>query len=479
MSSKTYAEQIKALEDTRAALQERMKNVVAKSMEEGRSLETDEAQEFDDLTAQIKTLDADVARLKTLETIDKATAKPIEETAEQKAVKAFSAVQVKNTEKLEPGIEFTRYAMCQIKSKGNAEVAFRLAAKHYPENERVVNTLKAQAEGADLGQIMKAVVAAGTTTNATWAQPLVEYQDFSGDFIEFQRAGSILGQFGTGNIPSLNRIPFNVTIKGQTSGGTAGWVGEGKGKPLTKADFNAINLGWAKVAAISVLSNELIRFSSPSAERLVRDMLVGAVNERLDIDFINPAKTAVAGVSPASITNGATSIASSGNDAESIRNDIRALWAPFITARNPPRTAVYIMDSLTALAVSQLQNPLGQSEFPGLTMNGGMLLGVPVIVSDHLPRNAGGGIVVLVNAQDVYLSDDGQVTLDASQEASLEMVDNPTQDSGAGTGAELVSMFQTNSTAFRAERYINWGRRRNSGVAYLTAVNWGAPAVSP
>ncbi|WP_206608024.1 hypothetical protein, partial [Mycobacterium tuberculosis] len=88
--------------------------------------------------------------------------------------------------------------------------------------------------------------------------------------------------------------------------------------------------------------NELIRFSSPSAERLVRDALAAAVNERLDIDFIDPAKAAVANVSPASITNGATAVASSGSDADAIRNDVKRLWAPFIAARNPPRSAVYL-----------------------------------------------------------------------------------------------------------------------------------------
>jgi hypothetical protein len=34
-------------------------------------------------------------------------------------------------------------------------------------------------------------------------------------------------------------------------------------------------------------------------------------------------------------------------------------------------------------------------------------------------------------------------------------------------------MFQTNSVAIRAERTINWMRRRDSAVAYLTGVSWG------
>jgi hypothetical protein len=53
------------------------------------------------------------------------------------------------------------------------------------------------------------------------------------------------------------------------------------------------------------------------------------------------------------------------------------------------------------------------------------------------------------------------------------MDDAPTMDSDTPTGTSVVSMFQTNSVAFRAERTINWKRRRDEAVVYLTGVNWG------
>lgn len=80
--------------------------------------------------------------------------------------------------------------------------------------------------------------------------------------------------------------------------------------------------------------------------------------------------------------------------------------------------------------------------------------------------------LILVNAQDVYLADDGQVVIDASREASLQMEDSPTNSSKTGTGAQLVSMFQTNSVAIRAERFINWRKRRPEAVAYVSGVNY-------
>jgi len=466
-----YLDQIKSFKETRAAQVAAMEGIQQKAMDEGRSKDAAEQEEFDTASDQIKAIDREIKDLEAMEALNVAKAAPVQDITKQR--ERIPAV-AKNTEKLEPGILFARYAMCKMASQGNPAMAAELAKSHYPQHENIVKSLELEARGQKFSGLMKATVEAGTTLDATWAAPLVDYQNFAGDFVEYLRPRTILGQFGQGNVPSLNRIPFNVRIAGQTTGGNAYWVGEGAPKPLTAFDFTATELRWNKIATIAVLTNELIRFSNPSAERLVRDGLAAAVIERADIDFIDPAKTLVANVSPASITNGATAIPSSGSTADDVRADIQALWAPFIAARNAPRNAVYIMDSTTALALSLMLNPLGQTEFPGLTMNGGTFMGVPVVVSDYLPVSSAGGMVVLVNASDIWLADDGQVTIDSSREASLQMLDNPTNNSATGTPTTMVSMFQTNSTAFLAERFINWARRRASGVAYLTGVNWGA-----
>jgi HK97 family phage major capsid protein/HK97 family phage prohead protease len=466
-------EKIKEFQESRKQKMARMEAIMEKSCDTGETLDGEATEEYDLLAEEVKALDKHIKRLEDLELVNKQTAVAVtDKTGTSLRVPAVA----KNTQKLEPGIEFARYAMCKLASNHNPMMAFELAKNHYPQNDRVVKTLELEAKGGKLEMYMKATVEAGTTLDSTWAGPLVDYQNFAGDFVDYLRPRTIIGQFGRNGVPALNQIPFNVRIAGQTSGGSASWVGEGAPKPLTAFDFTATELRWFKVAAISVLTEESIRFSNPSAERLVRDGLAGAVIQRIDLDFVDPAKAAVSNVSPASITNGLTPIPSNGTDADAVRADIKDLWAPFIAARNAPRNAVYIMDSTTALSLSMMQNPLGQSEFPGLTMNGGTFMGVPVVVSDYLPVDSDGSIVILANASDIWLADDGQVTIDASNQASLQMLDNPTNNSASGTATTSVSMFQTNSVAFRAERFINWARRRVSGVAYLSGVRWGAQA---
>ena len=80
--------------------------------------------------------------------------------------------------------------------------------------------------------------------------------------------------------------------------------------------------------------------------------------------------------------------------------------------------------------------------------------------------------MVLLKASEIFLSDDGGVTIDASREASLEMSDDPANESGS-----VVSMFQTNQIALRAERYINWVPRRAGAVVWRDGIAY-APTAS-
>jgi HK97 family phage major capsid protein/HK97 family phage prohead protease len=460
------AEQLRAFEAKRAAAADRMAAIMEKAGEEGRTLEAAEQEEYDGLASEVKSIDAHLVRLRDLEktSVQKATRVTVE--AGQSAEGAMqvrsgaSIVQVER--KLDKGIEFARYAMALGAAKGNIHQAFEIAKSRFADSPRVVNTLKA-------------AVAAGTTTDADWAADLVEYNQFAGDFVEYLRPRTIIGRFGQGGVPSLRAVPFNVNIRAQTSGGSGYWVGQGAPKPLTKFNFDNIYLGWAKVANIAVLTEELLRFSNPSAEALVRDSLAGALIERLDTDFVDPTKAAVANVSPASITNAATPIPASGTGtADDIRADVKAAMTAFIAANITPTAGVWIMPTTVALALSLMRNPLGQKEFPDVSMLGGTFEGLPVITSEYVPSVSAGATVILANASDIWLADDGQVVIDASREASLQMLDNPTNDASSGTPTTMVSMFQTNSVAMRAERWINWKLRRAAAVQVISNVNWGA-----
>jgi HK97 family phage major capsid protein len=453
-------EQIKSYQATRLAKAARLQEIMEKSSVEGLTLDAQQSEEYDTLDAEIKSIDTHLKRLESMEVLNMQTAKPLIVPASQGDVKQYGGAVAKAAP-LKDGIAMAQVVKFLGRAQGNRYEALELAKNTVGVDSRVV-------------AVLKAAVSAGNTGNAGWAGNLVgEETSVYADFIEFLRPQTIVGRFGLNGIPSLRRVPFRVPLIGQTSGGSGYWTGEGKPKPLTKFDFSRITIEPLKVANIAVVTEEVLRDSSPSADAIIRDQLVAALRERLDIDFIDPLKAASAGVSPASITNGVTSIASSGNDADSVRADIKALFGLFIAGNNAPTNGVWGMPATTALALSLMQNPLGQSEFPGLSMTGGTLFGLPVIVSEYIPTDSDGAVVVLINASDIYLADEGGFAVDISREASLQMLDNPTNDSVTPTATTMVSLWQTNSVGFRAERTINWARRRTASVAVLTGVNWG------
>ena len=462
---KTIAEQIKAFEEQRALKAAEMTEIMQKSAETGETLDAEQAERYDTLETEVASVDKHLKRLRVAEQMAAASAKPVSpdgsKASEARIPAMHTMVKVK---KAEPGIRFARIVKCLGMAQGNVVGAVEVAKSVYGDRDpSVVETLKAN-------------VVAGATVSGNWATNLVgdETSAFA-DFVEYLRPMTILGKFGSNGIPSLRTVPFRTALIGQSAGGAGYWVGEGKPAPLTSLDFSRSTLEPLKVANIAVLTKEVIRDSSPSAEAIVRDQLAAALRARMDTDFIDPAKAASAGVSPASILNGVSAIPSTGNTADAVREDLRLLFAAFIAANNAPTSGVWVMPSTVALGLSLLMNPLGQPEFPGITMNGGTLSGLPVITSEYVPYVSGGAYVALINAQDIYLADDGGLAVDMSTEASLQMLDNPTNDSVTPTATTMVSMFQTGSVAFMAERTINWARRRASAVQYLSGVNWGEP----
>src|SRR5690625_4860534 len=161
--SKTFLEQVAALKATREAKHEEMKGVAQKSIDESRSMDTAESEQFDALQSEIKRLDEDISRLSILAEMDKASAKPVDGTkgAEQPAHggTARIPVQVKNTETLEPGIAFARAAKCLALGHLEHRDAIQIAKSLYGDQEQIV--------AATQRLVTKAAVAPATTTDST------------------------------------------------------------------------------------------------------------------------------------------------------------------------------------------------------------------------------------------------------------------------------------------------------------------------
>jgi HK97 family phage prohead protease len=465
----THSEQIAALNLERTGKQEALEALLAKDV-----LTDDETSDRDSLTTELERIGARIKSYRVLEglTADQAIAvAPRRLPAPD--VPAPHTVRVEEP-KLEPGIAFVRLTLCKCAAqyavmRGNALSALQVAKAWFPSAE-------------SLHLAVKAAVGPAVSTDATWAGTLI-YNQTIADFVQYLTPRTIIGQFGTNGIPALNRVPFNMRQVVETAAMTANWVGEAKPKPVTKGGYTAQTLGHTKIAAIVIDSEEILRFGNipgMSTETAMRDGLTRAVVKKIDMSLVDPALAAVSGVNPASLTNGLSLGTSAGNDADDVRADILSLYAAVgatglgTTDNIDPRGVVLLMPPGVALAASLMRTSVGAVEFPNISINGGSIQGINVIVSNYLAMAGYGNLVVAVVAPEINLADDGQVTVDMSREASLEMSDAPTQ-SGT-TGVSLVSLWQDNLVAFRAERFINWGLRRAGVVAAIQSVNWGGVA---
>lgn len=477
------SEQITSFEEARKAKAAVVAECVAKSAETGETMDAELSQKWEEAKSDIATIDKHLQRLRESEALlatsakaapvtpaspeDVATVKsnPVDDRSHSRVI----AVE----QKLAPGIGFARLVKFMAMGEGNARESYELAKSTYPNETPLHNILKMQiGQGKFTDFIEKTAVAGGLTSTSTFAGALVQYQDLANDFISYLRPKTILGR-----LPGLRSVPFKIRVKRQTGGASASWVGEGKAKPLSNAAFDTVTLDFTKLAAISVLTDETVRLSTPSAEMLVRDDLANAVIQTMDSDFIDPANAGSGAVKPASITNGVSAYTATGTITQAgIATDVQNLFAPLIAANIDVTECAWIMSPTTALGLSLLQNSLGQAVFPGISLQGGTFQGLPVIVSQSaglVGASDGAHVVVLVHTPSVLVADDGQVAVDVSREAAIEMSDSPTSQSANGTGASLVSMWQTNSIAIRAERWVNWKIARTSSVALAQAVHWG------
>jgi HK97 family phage major capsid protein/HK97 family phage prohead protease len=438
----TISEHIQNLENKRAAVAGRMADIMKIGADEDRTLNDEESTEHDGLAVQVKSIDADLARWREHEKLQITSAVAVPPIPAPRPT--YPSISVKANVPL--GTAFVRAACAQLVCKGNVRDAVQYAEERWKDST------------PEVALYLKAAVAPGTTTDATWASPLVN-QNVSNEFIELLRPATILGK-----IPGLRQVPFNTKVPTQTAGGTYGWVGESKPKPVSKLAFSSTSLGVSKAAGIIVLTKELVMLSNPSAEALVRADMIAGIAQFLDQQFIDPAVAAVAGVNPASITNGAPTAAATTNPLA----DIIGLISHFATNNIAVGGVTFIMSAANALSLTFRTNLDGSPEFPGVTINGGSYKGLTFITSQ-----AAGTNVIAMQPSLVLYADDGGVTIDASEQASLQMDSAPMSPADATT--VLVSLWQNNCVGLRAERFINWAKANANAVKYLTATAWPAP----
>lgn len=413
----------------------------------------EETDEFDKLETEVKQLDKDIRIQTHVElSVKHVNGQSTRAGTESRAPMGF----VKKTDK-------------DDKFKGQAYTRIIIAkalAQRHGVGEAMMAAQKRWADtNPKLVEYIRATVAGGGTGSGEWGAELAQLDArYTGDFIEYLYGMTVFDQL------PLREVPARVRIKGQDGAFTANWVGESKAIPMSKGDYSAVDLDPLKIAALTVISMELMEDSQPSAEMLVRDGLVNAAAQKIDTTFLSTA-AASAGVSPAGILNGLSAIQASGTDLAAVRADLQGLIIPFVTAKMSSGIWL-LMNPGTALALSFMYGALDERAFPDITQEGGMLNGLRVVVGDNVPP----GTIIAIRPQDVWKIGDTGIRVEMSREATIEQRDDPSGETDIPTGVNttgLTSMFQEESVAFKLVRRINFQKRRTAAVAYLENAEYG------
>lgn len=339
---------------------------------------------------------------------------------------------------LPKGSTFVRIAIAKAIAKGDDLGAAEFAAARW-------------GEGSPTVRLLKAAVPAGSTDNPAYSALYGELTQAAAEFFGLVRQVSIVGR-----LAGIRRVPLRTPILSQTAGVSAAWVREGKPIPVQSLEFARDSLPALSLAAITVTTDELLRFADPQAEATIRGDLVQAIADASDIAFIDPANAGVEDEQPASITNGVTPITSTGN----FKADLERLVAGF----NGDLTRAYLV------ARPEMLVQVSGADFPNVGARGGEIAGIPTIASRNVPLAGGDYQMALVDPTGIsWGADDGAAEIAISRQASIQLNDTPVADASAN----MVSLWQVNAVAIRALLRENWRETRPGSVALLTGV---APA---
>jgi HK97 family phage major capsid protein len=299
-------------------------------------------------------------------------------------------------------------------------------------------------------QFLKAPVSAHDTNDADLAG-MVDARVISTSFQTLLRNSSLFFRLLDNG---LVRVPLRTRVGFTAASATAFVVGEGAAVPLSRMEIAGNVLEPTKVAALVVLTDEMIRSGGSDAEALIARELRRAVSHTVDEAFL------------AIAADNAPSTPSAGPDAADAMADLRTL----LTAVQPSAESrlLFAMSADVGRAAATLLTATGGRLFPLMGPVGGTMIDVPAMVVDAMEP----GTLALLDAAGIA-GNAGLVTVEASNDTTVEMESEPDGDSTTPTATTLVSMFQTNSTAILARATFGVHRFRDDAVAVVEGVDWG------
>ncbi|WP_336754691.1 phage major capsid protein [Acinetobacter sp. USHLN143] len=421
--------------------------IITKALDAGNTPNEEEDKRIADIDAEIAQLQKTFDNLKaTLDATAKAaaTATPVAGQSAEEAMKSAQGDPNPATPKIEVASNLEKGIGFALMVKASA------VAAHSKGQVTAIDVLKAWNAPEQVQSALQQKAVIGTTTDPNFASALVDYQNLTGEFIELLRGKTVVDRLAS----RMRQVPFNIKMPSQTGASAVNWVGETKTKPVTNPTFGSMTLSKSKIAGIVLLSDELVRFSNPKADTLVRDDLVKSTAEFIDDQFFDPDK-AESDDSPASVLNGVAATPSTGETAEAYEADLFALLQSLTDQGISISGATWVMSETRAAKLSMMRDALGRKYFEGMNLQGqSYLMTLPVEISAAAEDK-----IALVLPSEILLADDGSMDFSVSSEATINL--------GTDAAPNWINLYQNNLMAIRGERFIRWKKRRAQAAGYI------------
>ncbi|MFC4671696.1 phage major capsid protein [Seohaeicola nanhaiensis] len=244
---------------------------------------------------------------------------------------------------------------------------------------------------------------------------------------------------------SVTAAPMQTWLATSVMAATATEIDEGKPIPLQALNMRRDKLEAFKVAALIATTAELWTATSGEGQAFISHLLRAAAAEAADRALFQR------------LTNSGTFEATDyGSDLDAIRQMIEGMLSAVHTGAFS-RLYWALSPKAWNWLVTMPNLPDSMNPFDG------MILGRPAVLSDGLDPWR----MALVNARAIG-SNLERVEIAASGQATIQMLDNPTNDTVTPTATNAVSMFQTNGRAVRMILHLAAQPLRENAIAFAT-----------
>lgn len=336
--------------------------------------------------------------------------------------------------------------------------AVAIAKKDGGGREAVAKILASWGD-TDIAEAQTKALSASTASDGGY---LVAEQ-FSTDILAHRKAATVVRRAGPREIP----MPTGTLhLPKVATGVTGSYLGENANITNSQPVFGENILTWKKLAVLTPISNDLLRYNAPASDAVVRDDIVRSLAVTEDAALLRSNGTggnpkglrywaAAGNITPAGTVSVANVTSDLGKNLYLLMNNnvpiTKGAW--FFS----PRTWYYLYT---------VRDAIGNFAFKP-EMEQGRLYGFPFYVSTSIPitltvgANSDCSEVYFVNMDDMAIGDSQRLLVDVSDTAAYH------------NGSSVVAAFSLDQTVIRAIAEHDFVARDPNAIAVLTGVRWG------